>query len=132
VELVKTGPDWRIESEPVLRVSPEKVDAFLTSLQDLKLTDYVPASKAPAAMKLVVIEEKTKDGKPVEFESVGLNIANLDGSFVLGSRSGLNKSFKIRLTDFRTINLGKGDFAEVQKEAKAPEKGPEAKPKTKS
>lgn len=132
VELVKAGPDWRIESEPIFRVSPEKVDAFLTSLQDLKLTDYVPASKAPAAMKVVVIEEKTKDGKPVEFESVGLNIANLDGSFVLGSRSGLNKSFKIKLTDFRTINLGKGDFAEVQKEAKAPEKGPEAKPKTKS
>jgi hypothetical protein len=132
VELVKAGPDWRIESDPVFRVSPEKVDAFLTSLQDLKLTDFVPASKAPAAMKLVVIEEKTKDGKPFEFESVGLNIANLDGSFVLGSRSGLNKSFKIKLTDFRTINLGKGDFAEVQKEAKAPDKGPEAKPKTKS
>jgi hypothetical protein len=116
VELVKVGPDWTFTADQS-KASQTKVETFLTTLQDMRLTDYTALPKAGPGMQIVVTEETKKDGKTESKDTIDLRFSSFDANTVLGTRTGFDRAFKIKLSDFKPIHLGKADFAESAKAA---------------
>lgn len=116
-ELLKVGPDWTITGDAPAKVNPQKMDGFLTTLQDMRLVDYGGTGAKNPFLRIVIFEDTSKDGKGEEKETASLSFAPIDGQTVAGSRSGLAKPFTIKMGDFKTINLGKADFTEAPKAA---------------
>ncbi len=113
-ELVKDTAEWKLASDPKVRIDTTKVDDYLSRLQDVKVAGYVAADRKPKAPDLVIHLFEKKGDK--ESETVTLKIAKPAGKQSVGSREGLESAFTLDETEFKKLNAFKQEFLANEKQ----------------
>jgi hypothetical protein len=115
VEVVKGDKDqtWSFTGDAKTPVDKQKVDVFLTGLQDLKVSKYLKGASSikNPALVLQVFEKQDKQDAP----KLTLTFAEPRGKEVTGEKAGVGIPFEINEADWKKINLGKSDLAQQEK-----------------
>lgn len=119
VELLKEDKDWSLPTNLNAKIDTPKVDTFLTSLQDIKLTRYLaagaPGPKNPP-LTIRLFEKKDKEEK----EKLSLELGVPQGKLVTTKRSDLDVAFVISEEDLKKLNLQERDFLKVEEKKETP------------
>ncbi len=121
-ELVKEAEKWTIGSDPTAKADTQKIEDYLSRLQDVKVKEYLKSSDKPPAPDLIV-HVFEKSGSNPESETLTLKVGKPNGSKATGQRNGLERPFVLDLPDYKKINAFKQEFIASDKpaEAKAPD-----------
>ena len=120
LELEKKQSDWKIVSDPQLKVDTTKVEALLTKIQDIKISKYLPdKSQSFKKSDLIMRLYETDGGK--EKEKLNLKFGKRQNKEVTAENSDYSALFTIKDTDFESINVAKQNFVKVE-EKKAEKK----------
>jgi len=119
LELLKEDKGWTLPAEPTVLIDNAKVDAFLTKLQDTKISKYADGKKGGIANPELTLRafEKADAG---ENERVVLSFGKKQGNLVPVSRKGLEIPFFIRDEDYKGLNPSRQDLLKVEKPAEIP------------
>jgi hypothetical protein len=113
IEFSKQGPDWKLTSEPTLKIDNAKVDEYLTHLQDTKITKYLPGTTPAKSSDLVLRLFDNKNGK--ETEVVKLSFEKPKSKVALGVREGVQWPFLLAEPEWKKLNAEKEEFVAAEK-----------------
>lgn len=107
-ELVKDATQWAIPSDPAAKIDGNKVEDYLSRLQDIKIQGFLGATDKPKSPEITVRLFDKKDGK--ETEVVTLKVAKPADGRATAERNGLDRGFTLGETEFKKVNAFKQEF----------------------
>ncbi len=114
-ELVKDAAEWKLASDPAVRIDTAKVDDYLSRLQDTKVSGFLSADRKPKTPDLIVHLFEKKGDK--ESETVTLKLTKpSDKQPSVGSREGLESAFTLDEPGFKKLNAFKQEFLANEKQ----------------
>jgi len=118
-ELTKDGAVWSLkDSKPEQKIDANRIEQFLTQLQDAVVTDFVPSAKIEKASLVIELFEKKEDKDvsvaKIEFWKAG-------SQYIRGKSSTSPVGWNVSADTFKQLDLSGKDFLEIQ-ETKQPEK----------
>ncbi|MBY0371739.1 DUF4340 domain-containing protein [bacterium] len=112
-ELTKPESDWKLAADLSAKIDSTKVEEYLTRLQDIHVSAYLPAGQKPKSTDLTVrLFEKKGDS---ETEALVLHLQKPQGKSATGSRVGLDRSFTLSEPDYKKVNAFKQEFLASEK-----------------
>ncbi len=110
-ELAKEGTQWALSGDNSSKIDNEKVEDYLSRLQDTKLSGFLSQKDKPKTVDLIVRFFEKKDAKETEIAT--LKIAKSNSKQAIAERNGLDRAFTIGETEFKKINAFKQEFIAV-------------------
>ena len=107
-ELTKDNTQWKLTSATAEQIDNEKVDEYLSGLQDMKVSGFLNSTQKPKASEVSIhLFEKKGDQ---EKEVVTLSLTKPSGKNSVGMRTGLDRPFTVGETEFKKANAFKQQF----------------------